>query len=45
VVGVFEVRKAFFMNINTLLLVYLIFAVIAVGVAIVIFAGNKSAKK
>jgi hypothetical protein len=43
-VGILEARKDYIMNINTLVLVYLIFAVIAVGVAVIIFLGNRPPK-
>jgi hypothetical protein len=42
-VGILKVRKDFFMN--TLAIVYLTFAVIAVGIAIIIFVGNKPSNK
>ncbi|KKQ15760.1 MAG: hypothetical protein US30_C0029G0007, partial [Candidatus Moranbacteria bacterium GW2011_GWF2_36_839] len=39
-----EIRKDFIMNLNILTLVYLTFAVIAVGVAVIIFLGNCPSK-
>jgi hypothetical protein len=46
-VGIITIRKDFYMNVNslnTLVLVYIGFAVIAVGVAVMIFLGNKPPK-
>ena len=44
-VGILEPRKDLIMNLNTMALVYLTFAVIAVGVAVIIFLGNGPHKK
>ena len=41
---IIEIRKDFIMNLNILTLVYLTFAVIAVGVAVIIFLGNRPSK-
>jgi hypothetical protein len=48
VVGILEARKVFFMNsdpLNFLALIYATVAIIAVGVALIIFIGNKPPKK
>lgn len=47
-VVIFKIRKDVFVNVaslNTLALVYLTSAVIAVGVAVIIFLGNRPTKK
>jgi hypothetical protein len=47
-VGIIKIRKDFYMNVNslnTLVLVYIGLAVIAVGVILMIFLGNKPPKK
>jgi len=47
-VGIIEIRKDFYMNLNslnTVALVYIGFAIIAVGVIILIFWGNRPPKK
>lgn len=43
--GIFKIRKDTIMNTNTLALVYLTFSVLAVGVAIIVFLGNRPTKK
>ncbi len=47
-VGIIKVRKDFYMNVNslnTVVLVYILVAVITVGVILMIFLGNGSQKK
>jgi hypothetical protein len=47
-VGILKARKDFYMNVgslNTLVLVYIGVAVVAVGVILLIFLGNKPPKK